>query len=395
METEIEASLIEYEKQISRQEDAYDRVYMTDPPQFPAVPMVENNLGLSPGDVIPVDGKMIIPKDIYQEISSFDPKLWLDSETLYQILKYSLSDPNAVIYILEKRILQATTESWQVEVLLNSLFTQDDVNYLFVLTQDDYLDFGDEQIFYNPRIRTVIEEVWTSLLRIRDPKIVPVVEKLMITTQYFEIENPFYFWKQLVDIISQGLNGEFFYDILVEKTLKYAEIALPPEYLINNPHSTVETLRKIRKEIKTYLPPNLEFVDLTELNKYLENMCSLIQFRMTLIKSDFLFKVFGPSHRRVDSQLIDDSVCSRYGGCRMLLCECLEKDWFKGYCQFCLQKIEKRRFAVRKPSDNGGWEGCYCSINCVWNVIYANEHLLAVMIFQNIVIDLFKYGIFR
>lgn len=40
-------------------------------------------------------------------------------------------------------------------------------------------------------------------------------------------------------------------------------------------------------------------------------------------------------------------------------------DWFTGNCQICLLQLASRYHAVRRPILCGGWNGCYCSWECV------------------------------
>jgi len=116
------------------------------------------------------------------------------------------------------------------------------------------------------------------------------------------------------------------------------------------------------------------------------------------------FKLYGPlnayngyPHEEREA----DDICSKYGGCRMLLCndfdnyddneidlynrdldelatlalidqsnsldsdEIEKKDWFIGICMECHEKIEKKHYALRMPQLDGGWKGCYCSFECL------------------------------
>ena len=52
----------------------------------------------------------------------------------------------------------------------------------------------------------------------------------------------------------------------------------------------------------------------------------------------------------------------------MLLCTCLvpeEEPWFTGRCQICDDFIMDSSHALRFPNEGGGWEGCYCSFECL------------------------------
>lgn len=80
-----------------------------------------------------------------------------------------------------------------------------------------------------------------------------------------------------------------------------------------------------------------------------------------------LFRRFGPSNHFISE--------IGYTSSRMLLNRDYEdsniedeqgfKDWFLGSCDQCLRGIREREHAVRLPKPFGGWEGCFCSWNCV------------------------------
>lgn len=86
-----------------------------------------------------------------------------------------------------------------------------------------------------------------------------------------------------------------------------------------------------------------------------------------------LFRTFGPAHPLVDQDLTQNTPSSKYGGCRMFLCDLFDydfefsylADWFTGSCDQCLLRIKHRWYAVRRPRNLGGWEGCYCNFECV------------------------------
>lgn len=88
-------------------------------------------------------------------------------------------------------------------------------------------------------------------------------------------------------------------------------------------------------------------------------------------------RVFGPMNRFMDQDCISNP--NKTGPCRMLECLCREiKDepyqgvvemkyntWFIGKCQNCLCQIRDLSHALRYPVKDGGWEGCYCSLDCL------------------------------
>lgn len=130
-----------------------------------------------------------------------------------------------------------------------------------------------------------------------------------------------------------------------------------------------------------------------------------------------LFRTFGPSHINSGFTNIDDSdnayPCSRYGGCRMLLCVCIQdkspldqdddfdvieddeleaqelKEWYKGACDFCNKRIVKKCYAFRRPHDTGGWFGCYCSPACCRNDVPIDDENTNVLVIHTL-IDTFE-----
>jgi hypothetical protein len=113
------------------------------------------------------------------------------------------------------------------------------------------------------------------------------------------------------------------------------------------------------------------------------------------LKKEFLAeRYFGPINA-----IKDDICCStpKNKQCSMFYCMCRElseeegfdlireelisiaNSWFKGQCDFCEKKIQKMRYAVRYPMENGGFIGCYCSFNCIYGSkhypIYDNDDL--------------------
>ena len=99
----------------------------------------------------------------------------------------------------------------------------------------------------------------------------------------------------------------------------------------------------------------------------------------------YIFKEYGPVNSSYSCSLVIEKnhECLKYGGCRMLLCnEYPEKDifgeqidltaktvivtdWFKNKCNECGKKIRQKNHALRLPLYYGGWQGCYCSFECL------------------------------
>ena len=114
-----------------------------------------------------------------------------------------------------------------------------------------------------------------------------------------------------------------------------------------------------------------------------------------------LFQIVGPVNMLNDAVLLGEDVCARFGGCRMLTCNCFERsperegisyhsllgedaeeydfqtaDWFlQQRCQTCANRIRCRAHAIRRPLVMGGWLGCYCSRTCLVDSLSKDELL--------------------
>lgn len=92
-----------------------------------------------------------------------------------------------------------------------------------------------------------------------------------------------------------------------------------------------------------------------------------------LDQGSILFRLYGPSILS-PYPLLDEL---RYGGSRMFLSTkypdadddgTVESgEWFTGFCDYykCINLIRRRWHAVRIPVIAGGWQGCYCSFDCI------------------------------
>lgn len=98
-----------------------------------------------------------------------------------------------------------------------------------------------------------------------------------------------------------------------------------------------------------------------------------------------VFRVYGPVNPFPDTDfsiLVTDEgkpdVNVIYGGARMFTDMSIEwdyendlpvDDWFRGYCLQCSRRIRNYHHAIREPLLMGGWRGCYCSFDCVYEFI--------------------------
>lgn len=106
-----------------------------------------------------------------------------------------------------------------------------------------------------------------------------------------------------------------------------------------------------------------------------------------IYEDEAVFREYGPVNTVYEGQGESEYECSKYGGCRMLLCNEFEatmdgedidlmadydligeRSWFTGQCQYeeCkTHKIQAHHYALRLPLMYGGWKGCYCSFKCL------------------------------
>lgn len=112
---------------------------------------------------------------------------------------------------------------------------------------------------------------------------------------------------------------------------------------------------------------------------------------LQLADVELLNRVLGQANPVVGADLGNDHECSKYGGCRMLLCLCMEAQaeedefiegaWYTGACLGCHTRIAKPWHAVRQPLPGGGWQGCYCSTACMEPCAY---DLMDTLLIQNL-----------
>lgn len=111
--------------------------------------------------------------------------------------------------------------------------------------------------------------------------------------------------------------------------------------------------------------------------------------------------LYGYMEEHIEDQ--NEDPCVKYGGCRMLTCnhfldvdpytgESWSLNWFTGSCDYCFLKIRNSCHAVRKPRIMGGWEGCFCSFECLIHSL-GEQNLPQRSIIRNVEEQLKEYGI--
>ena len=199
-----------------------------------------------------------------------------------------------------------------------------------------------------------------------------------------------------ISLLSSVPTGET-YDL--KEKAKYEKL---PEFIKNFFYEFVPKEKKNKDEdgdssfFYDDLPENIK----DSINTFLKvsNESEGSEFEMKIGNPD---RVWGPINR-----VFGEDCCSGPDGkgpCRMLQCECLETDydneddiydpsdgltWFKGRCDGCNQFIGDISHALRFPSKNGSWKGCYCSFDCLVSdppyLIESQENILLGIMKQTI-----------
>ena len=116
-----------------------------------------------------------------------------------------------------------------------------------------------------------------------------------------------------------------------------------------------------------------------EISKSLERKKELLlpilqnSSQLNLETDRILYWIYGASNPLLAQNLTLNTPTAKYGGGRMFLTNIFDyneeddyfEEWFVGYCEQCLLRIEKKCHAVRMPGVSGGWKGCFCSWKCV------------------------------
>ena len=186
-------------------------------------------------------------------------------------------------------------------------------------------------------------------------------------------------------------------ELLSEKDCLEAAIIIADEIYENTEYDDLDAnVKFLTSGLEKY---GLEIVDINQARKVLYDKLSAMTIEQRkvyltyvnqesmdqLVKNNELFNIFGPANAIINGNFKKtDHICYRYGGCRMLYCNCFEfeqmdigKDeleiefpnipqWFKGQCERCDRVVQKRCYAVRRPLPQGGWRGTYCSWNCLY-----------------------------
>lgn len=119
--------------------------------------------------------------------------------------------------------------------------------------------------------------------------------------------------------------------------------------------------------------------------EYLVSQMTIDYTQLALLRKDKdLTRFYGPVNARLDDdyKTFDIENLEEYelGGPRMFIDTRMEYDettdsykdeWFTGYCDYCNRRIKYFFHAVREPYFSGGWRGCFCTWDCVYENVTA------------------------
>lgn len=164
-------------------------------------------------------------------------------------------------------------------------------------------------------------------------------------------------------------------------------------------------------------------------NQLLEPLGQIRQRALEGEENIELRRLLGPVNLLTDAQLLGDDICARFGGCRMLTCNCFERDrsrdgisfvafdpdgeptekeiesadWFmRKSCHTCGNRVRSRSDCVRRALPQGGWQGLYCTkdpndpLKCARESLSERDLLngVSLVLLSNMLGQLQKYGLY-
>lgn len=357
---------------------------------------------------IPVSAQEQVPLELLQEFAENGKVFtsnadvvednWMECVSqlpvFLQILQILLEyhDIEAVLVLVEKNNYYVsggkdmpTTDyfPYYMYVLLHpELFTYDNVHYLLSSMYGvKTTDVNGKIIEIPPNLRITKEDVYYKVVGLNEDNIDDIYKR--VDKIYREIAGPIdaEFYKSVRQMQIEYAEEEYpLDDIICEciaESSPYADV--PPHVIrIEEPPNMQEILDNLTKIDDSYIldsstaPPSIrrELITNPAMREPYRREYSKSRSRFALERSLFLGRLFGPVNRRAGDLLLGDDSCSIYGGCRMLICPCLDgPDWFVGYCMYCIKRIRNVGSSVRIPYMEGRWYGCYCSFKCCEDAI--------------------------
>lgn len=336
------------------------------------------------------------PDTIFETIRDQAFGKWEDKEwyltTLSDVVKDK--DSGSTIFVLGKNVWITSdyvTNHWSWDILNSLKFDSIDLAFIFDLVRYPTYFFNGRRFETPESLRCDFGEIFQYIMRIDDDKtryaFLRAENAYSLLGILFDAE----FYQKFREIQYKAgteLDEYPLEEILEDRISDLAPYKKVPEHckLMKNKQKYLDKALEIVTDFETYrlslytlpLEQQIYFsIRPKQFREYAEGY-SIYQSRLKFQKSSFLKKMYGPVNALVKSELRDSSICSTFGGCRMLLCPCHDgEDWFTGYCENCLMKIHREEFALRNPVVGGGWSGTFCSLSCmeenVYNTAWKND----------------------
>lgn len=295
--------------------------------------------------------------DVIEKVS---PRFWKDPDYIWKIILSALIADQVDVVLLLLNHRSELPIPWQWYVLINTReFSPGLVERIFELTRyPKALSYAGELFDVDPNIRTIPIEIFQYIAKIQVP------DATIAFQRAYEVlgKDPMMTYSVWMKLKTPNL---FIENEMINAITTVSPYARKPQYLIERKTSPLEKERIIKEatiEKPVYLPGGSLEIYRRKLSQY---QIEQTQIRLGLEDSIELFRVAGPVNVASNADLTEKRVCAQYGGCRMLLCDCFDEDWFLEHCQVCLRKIRSARWALRRPIETGSWKGCYCSPACL------------------------------
>lgn len=320
-------------------------------------------------------------KILYDAFSSGNPQ-----EESFSLLAMMLT--NLVFSDDQIRIILLAIPNMTIFDLFLQLTSRDDSSEAN-MGVERLLEVFNVELQTDSRLRIV-----TEMIDMIDEKESPMIRiRETLASKYGEwaphVDPPSYMIEYKGQTVPEDVRVEIANEDYVKIATELTQEATKDDILFDDPKGSEEAIVKMLKES-----------DMEEKESIIEPLRCYREHE-TLTQDDEIFRFFGPSHPTVGNLMDKETPCGEYGGCRMFLCVCREIgmmehdvddfyqiEWFTGTCDHCKLKILKKKYAVRIPSIDGGWHGCYCSFKCAREDVYIDEEGLVTELIDEFEADL-------
>jgi len=325
-------------------------------------------------------------------IKNFPLSHWENPYNLWTVVAsfIPLDEVEGIIELLRIRTENVALPPWQMDILADdfNLFSQEYVNILFNLTRERKALSYSGALFTVPKdIKTIGSEIFDRIADSFGPDRLRIFERAYTALKDDPTLNYEYWFSFRLRV---GFESELD-DSVIHAAVQISPYAKEPIYIIDGFFNTDKIIENATLKVPEYVNGNVEI----HKRNYIKYKTLQTQLRLALQDSLELFRSFGPVNVAVAMDFTDNINCSKYGGCRMLLCDCYDKEWFKGFCEVCLQKIKNKRWAIRAPKITGSWTGCYCSPGCTVYNLQEKGDPLEILIFSQFWNQIKENGIFN